>query len=239
MGPIAVASAPRAVPAGPSARRAGQPADRPGVGGALGLGVDPADLVGVHRDDGRAGPAPRHRGRDPERQLHRRSGSHRHYPVLYTGQNGRVAHELILDCRGFKKTAGHRGRGHREAPDGLRLPRADDVVPGAGHADGRADRERVQGRARPVLRRDDRDPRRRSPRSRPARWTAPTTRSRTRRTPRRQSAAAEWDRPYSREQAAFPAPWLRVHKYWPPVGAGRQRLRRSQPGLRMSSDRGL
>ncbi|MBA3542031.1 MAG: aminomethyl-transferring glycine dehydrogenase, partial [Deltaproteobacteria bacterium] len=28
------------------------------------------------------------------------------YPVLYTGQNGRVAHELILDCRGFKKTAG-------------------------------------------------------------------------------------------------------------------------------------
>src|SRR5678815_5714926 len=29
-----------------------------------------------------------------------------HFPVLYTGQNGRVAHELILDCRGFKKTAG-------------------------------------------------------------------------------------------------------------------------------------
>ena len=27
----------------------------------------------------------------------------------------------------------------------------------------------------------------------------------------------EWDRPYSREQAAFPAPWLRVHKYWPSV----------------------
>ena len=27
----------------------------------------------------------------------------------------------------------------------------------------------------------------------------------------------EWDRPYSREQAAFPAAWLREHKYWPPV----------------------
>jgi len=26
-----------------------------------------------------------------------------------------------------------------------------------------------------------------------------------------------WSHPYSREQAAFPAPWLRVHKYWPPV----------------------
>src|SRR5690606_14678551 len=26
-----------------------------------------------------------------------------------------------------------------------------------------------------------------------------------------------WDRPYSREQAAFPAPWLHQNKYWPPV----------------------
>src|SRR3569623_592666 len=29
-----------------------------------------------------------------------------HYPVLYSGRAGRVAHRLILDCRGFKKTAG-------------------------------------------------------------------------------------------------------------------------------------
>ena len=27
-----------------------------------------------------------------------------------------------------------------------------------------------------------------------------------------------WDRPYSREQAAYPAPWLREHKFWPAVG---------------------
>ena len=26
-----------------------------------------------------------------------------------------------------------------------------------------------------------------------------------------------WDRPYSREQAAFPVPWTRTSKYWPPV----------------------
>ncbi len=25
-----------------------------------------------------------------------------HYPVLYTGTNGRCAHEMILDCRAFK-----------------------------------------------------------------------------------------------------------------------------------------
>jgi glycine dehydrogenase len=30
--------------------------------------------------------------------------------------------------------------------------------------------------------------------------------------------AAEWTRPYSREKAAFPLPWVRSNKYWPPVG---------------------
>jgi glycine dehydrogenase len=30
--------------------------------------------------------------------------------------------------------------------------------------------------------------------------------------------ASEWTRPYSREQAAYPAPWLREHKFWPAVG---------------------
>ncbi|NBV91092.1 MAG: glycine dehydrogenase (aminomethyl-transferring) [Flavobacteriia bacterium] len=29
-----------------------------------------------------------------------------HYPILYKGKNGTVAHELILDCRAFKQTAG-------------------------------------------------------------------------------------------------------------------------------------
>ena len=27
-----------------------------------------------------------------------------HYPILYTGKNGRAAHEFIIDCRGFKKS---------------------------------------------------------------------------------------------------------------------------------------
>jgi glycine dehydrogenase len=32
------------------------------------------------------------------------------------------------------------------------------------------------------------------------------------------ATANQWDRPYSREQAVFPAPWLRGHKFWPAVG---------------------
>jgi len=34
----------------------------------------------------------------------------------------------------------------------------------------------------------------------------------------RQIGSDKWDRPYSREQAAFPAPWTREHKFWPAVG---------------------
>ena len=29
--------------------------------------------------------------------------------------------------------------------------------------------------------------------------------------------AENWDRPYSRDRAVFPAPWTREHKFWPPV----------------------
>jgi len=31
-------------------------------------------------------------------------------------------------------------------------------------------------------------------------------------------AADHWDRPYSRERAAYPVPGLREHKFWPAVG---------------------
>jgi glycine dehydrogenase len=34
----------------------------------------------------------------------------------------------------------------------------------------------------------------------------------------RQIASENWDHPYTREQAAFPAKWTREHKFWPAVG---------------------
>jgi glycine dehydrogenase len=30
--------------------------------------------------------------------------------------------------------------------------------------------------------------------------------------------AADWHHPYSREEAAYPTPWMREHKFWPSVG---------------------
>ena len=81
-----------------------------------------------------------------------------HYPILYTGDSGLVAHECILDLRAITKQTGITCRRRRQAPHRLRHPRADDVVPGGRHAHGRADREREPGGDRPVLRRDGRDP---------------------------------------------------------------------------------
>ena len=155
-GPDRRRRAPRAVPA--------RPPGRPALGGAAGASAPvsaapwgsaehPADLLGLHRADGRRRASrrpPRSRSSTPTTS---RSGSSRTTRSSTRARTGRVAHEFILDLRPFKKTRGRRGRGHRQAADGLRLPRADDVVPGRRHADDRADRERVEGRARPLLRR--------------------------------------------------------------------------------------
>ena len=80
------------------------------------------------------------------------------FPILYTGQErpGRPR----VHRRPAAADQGHRGDSRRrgQAADRLRLPRADGELPGGRHADGRADRERGPGRARPLLRCDDRHP---------------------------------------------------------------------------------
>ena len=70
-----------------------------GRGRAVGLGRHPADLVGVHRADGRRRAARGHRGRDPQRQLRRARGSRRTTRCSTRGPGGLVAHECILDLR--------------------------------------------------------------------------------------------------------------------------------------------
>jgi glycine dehydrogenase len=82
-----------------------------------------------------------------------------HFDLLYRGPGGRVAHEFILDLRPLRRASGITEEDVAKAADGLRLPRADRVLPGRGHAHGRADRVRAQGRARPLLRRARVDPR--------------------------------------------------------------------------------
>jgi glycine dehydrogenase len=139
-----------------------------------------------------------------------------HYPVLYTGRNGRVAHELILDCRGFKKSAGIEAEdiAKRLMDYGFHAPTMSFPVPGTlmiepTESEAKSELDRfcaamiaIRGEIRAIE--DGKLDRVNNPLK-----NAPHTAAAV--------AGTEWDRPYSREQAAFPAPWLREHKYWPPV----------------------
>ena len=107
---------------------------------------------------GAQGPHRRDRKRDSRRELCREatraalSGA-----VQRRGRTRRARmHSRCAADQGIER---HLGRRRREASDRLRFPRADDELPGAGHADGRADRIGIEGRTRPLHRRDDRDPR--------------------------------------------------------------------------------
>ncbi len=225
MGPIAVAPHLAAyLPGAPARGDAGRGGS--GQRGAARLRVDPADLVRVHRDDGRARAASRHPGRDPRRnQLHHRAPAvGAHFPVLYTGADhlgkpgGRVAHELILDCRGFKKTANIEAEdiAKRLMDYGFHAPTMSFPVPGTlmvepTESECKAELDRfcdamiaIRGEIRAIeTGAIDKVVN--------ALKLAPHTAA--------EVTASEWGRPYSREEAAFPAaaPWLRVHKYWPPV----------------------
>ena len=68
-------------------------------------------------------------------------------------------HEFVLSARPPEARARRHGARRREAADGLRLPPADDLLPArrARGADDRADRDRDEGDARRVRRRDARD----------------------------------------------------------------------------------
>jgi len=139
-----------------------------------------------------------------------------HYPVLYAGQNGRVAHELILDCRGFKKSAGVEAEdiAKRLMDYGFHAPTMSFPVPGTlmvepTESESKAELDRfcdamIAIRAEIAAIESGQSDRANNPLKH-----APHTAAAV--------VSPEWDHPYTREQAAFPAPWLRVHKYWPPV----------------------
>ncbi len=141
-----------------------------------------------------------------------------HYPVLYTGQNGRVAHELILDCRGFKKTAGIEAEdiAKRLMDYGFHAPTMSFPVPGTlmiepTESESKAELDRFCDAMIAI----------RSEITAIEAGTIDRTNNPLKNAPHTAAsvAAPEWNHPYTREQAVYPAaaPWLRVHKYWPPV----------------------
>jgi glycine dehydrogenase len=140
-----------------------------------------------------------------------------HYPVLYTGPGGRVAHECILDLRALKETSGVSvdDVAKRLMDYGFHAPTMSFPVPGTlmvepTESESKAELDRfceamiaIRAEIRAVeegrLDRDD-NPLRNAP------HTAAVV------------LADDWSHPYSRSLAAYPLPSLRKAKYWPPVG---------------------
>jgi glycine dehydrogenase len=139
-----------------------------------------------------------------------------HFPILYRGPGGLVAHEFILDLRGAKKSAGIEVEdvAKRLMDYGFHAPTVSFPVAGTlmiepteSESKGEMDRFcdamiAIHGEIEAVA--SGRWPREDNPLV-----NAPHTAA--------QVVADEWTHPYTREEAAFPAPWTREHKFWPPV----------------------
>ena len=161
-----------------------------------------------------------------------------HYPVLFTGRNGLVAHECVIDLRPLAHADRDRRRRRGQAADRLRVPRAHHVVPGRGHVHGRADREREPARARPLLRRDDRDQVRDRAGGR-RRVRRPRQPAEERPAHRRDAHRGRVEAPLPAGRGGVPArrrPPRQVLAAGPPHRPG---VRRQEPDVRLPAARGL
>jgi glycine dehydrogenase len=135
--------------------------------------------------------------------------------VLYKGSQGRVAHECILDLRPMKETSGIEAEdvAKRLMDYGFHAPTLSFPVPGTlmiepTESESLAELERfcqamIQIREEVRAVEEGRLDRENNPLKH-----APHTAA---------AIAGEWNRPYSRELAAFPAPWVKERKFWPYV----------------------
>jgi glycine dehydrogenase len=139
------------------------------------------------------------------------------YSVLYTGNEGRVAHEFVIDCRPFKKSAGVEvdDIAKRLMDYGFHAPTMSWPVPGTlmiepTESESKAELDRFCDAMLAIREEISAIEQGRSDREDNALKNSPHTAAVV--------CATEWTHPYSREQAAYPAPYLHAYKYWPPVG---------------------
>ena len=140
-----------------------------------------------------------------------------HYPVLYTGAGGRVAHECILDVRPLTRESGVTAEdvAKRLADYGFHAPTLSFPVAGTlmvepTESESLAELDRFCDAMISIRDEAARVSAGEWPREDNPLVNAPHT---------AEDAVAEpWEHPYSRETAVFPAPTADVPKYWPPVG---------------------
>jgi glycine dehydrogenase len=140
-----------------------------------------------------------------------------HYPVLYKGKNGTIAHECILDPRGLKAASGVEVEdiAKRLMDYGFHAPTISFPVAGTlmiepTESESKAELDRfiaalvaIRGEIDEV-----------------AKGTWPKTDNPLKHAPHTAEVviADGWSHAYSRERAAFPLAWVRERKFWPAVG---------------------
>jgi glycine dehydrogenase len=139
-----------------------------------------------------------------------------HFPILYRGGNGMVAHECILDCRGFQQGGGvmvediaKRLQDYGFHAPTMSWPVAGTLMVEPTESETKAELDRfveamVSIRAEIRAIEQGRMDREDNPLKNAPHTAAEVT-------------ASAWHHAYSREQAAFPLPWVKAQKYWPPV----------------------
>jgi len=138
-----------------------------------------------------------------------------HYPVLYTGTNGRVAHECILDIRPIKAATGiaeidiaKRLMDYGFHAPTVSFPVAGTIMVEPTESESNAELDRFIA-AMIAIREEIR-------KIEQGVW--PTDDNPLKHAPHTQAdIVGEWDRPYSREEAVFPLPYVRENKFWPSV----------------------
>jgi glycine dehydrogenase len=139
----------------------------------------------------------------------------KYFPVLYKGASGRVAHECILDLRKLKDTCGVTAEDVAKrlmdygfhAPT-LSFPVADTLMVEPTESESKDELDRFCHAMISIHGELERIKSGTWDRTDNPLKNAPHTAT---------ELAGEWKHAYDREAAAFPAPWLRAAKYWPPV----------------------
>ena len=136
-----------------------------------------------------------------------------HYPVLYTGERGRVAHEFILDCRPFHKVSvediAKRLMDYGFHAPTMSFPVAGTLMIEPTESESKEELDRLCD-ALISIREEVRAV---------EEGTVDAEDNVLKNAPHTAAAITsdDWSHPYTREQAAFPATWVREHKFWPPV----------------------
>ncbi len=140
-----------------------------------------------------------------------------HFPAVFTGANGRVAHEFIIDLRQFKESAGIEAEdvAKRLMDYGFHAPTVSFPVAGTmmiepTESESKEELDRFCDAMIAIRKEIGEIEEGKADRQQNVLKNAPHT---------AQAVVTDsWTMPYSREKAAYPAPWSHTHKFWPAVG---------------------